>query len=148
MNESLGLKWLRIRARGGFYEMLENSGVAEWLAASQEGPSSVEFVLFGHCTGRILINLTCSRLRAWPQLEHCRPRSAREFCRWFSISITCGIKGSSYHCSQIVGGVENAVPLYVDISRTGGRCSEINVLLQFVFRSRFTAVNFVLKTTP
>jgi hypothetical protein len=29
MNESLGLKWLRIRARGGFYEMLENSGVAE-----------------------------------------------------------------------------------------------------------------------
>jgi hypothetical protein len=35
--------------------------------------------------------------------------------------ITFGMKGSSYLCSQITGGVENAVPLHVDIPRTGGR---------------------------
>jgi hypothetical protein len=35
--------------------------------------------------------------------------------------ITFGMKGSSYLCSQITGGVENAVPLYVDIPCTGGR---------------------------
>jgi hypothetical protein len=34
--------------------------------------------------------------------------------------ITFGMKGSSYLCSQIIGGVENAVPLHVDIPRTGG----------------------------
>jgi hypothetical protein len=31
------------------------------------------------------------------------------------------MKGSSYLCSQITGGVENAVPLHVDIPRIGGR---------------------------
>jgi hypothetical protein len=35
--------------------------------------------------------------------------------------ITFGMKGSSYLCSQITGGVENAVPLHVDIPHTGGR---------------------------
>jgi hypothetical protein len=35
--------------------------------------------------------------------------------------ITFGMKGGSYLCSQITGGVENAVPLHVDIPRTGGR---------------------------
>jgi hypothetical protein len=34
--------------------------------------------------------------------------------------ITFGMKGSSYLCSQITRGVENAVPLHVDIPRTGG----------------------------
>jgi hypothetical protein len=29
--------------------------------------------------------------------------------------ITFGMKGSSYLCSQITGGVENAVPLHVHI---------------------------------
>jgi hypothetical protein len=37
------------------------------------------------------------------------------------MAITFGMKGSSYLCSQITGGVENAVRLHVDISRTGGR---------------------------
>jgi hypothetical protein len=32
-----------------------------------------------------------------------------------------GMKGSSHLSSQITGGVENAVPLYIDILRTGGR---------------------------
>jgi hypothetical protein len=31
------------------------------------------------------------------------------------------MKGSSYLCSQITRGVENAVPVHVDIPRTGGR---------------------------
>jgi hypothetical protein len=31
------------------------------------------------------------------------------------------MKGSSYLCSQITRGTENAVPLHVDIPRTGGR---------------------------
>jgi hypothetical protein len=35
--------------------------------------------------------------------------------------IPFGMKGSSYLCSQITGDVENAVPLHVDIPRTGGR---------------------------
>jgi hypothetical protein len=39
--------------------------------------------------------------------------------------ITFGMKGSSYLYSQITGGVENAVPLHVDIPRTGGRGSDI-----------------------
>jgi hypothetical protein len=29
--------------------------------------------------------------------------------------------GSSYLCSQITGGIENAVPLHADIPRTGGK---------------------------
>jgi hypothetical protein len=32
-----------------------------------------------------------------------------------------GMKRSFYLYSQITGGVENAVPLHVDIHRTGGR---------------------------
>jgi hypothetical protein len=39
--------------------------------------------------------------------------------------ITFGMKGSSYLCSQITGGVENAVPLHVDISCTGGSCFDL-----------------------
>jgi hypothetical protein len=39
------------------------------------------------------------------------------------LAITFGLKGSSYLCSQITGGVENAVPLHVDIPHTGGRGS-------------------------
>jgi hypothetical protein len=39
--------------------------------------------------------------------------------------ITFGMKGSSYVCSQLTGGVENAVPLHVDIPRTGGRGSDL-----------------------
>jgi hypothetical protein len=35
------------------------------------------------------------------------------------------MKGSSYLCSQITGGVENAVPLHVDIPRTSGRGSNL-----------------------
>jgi hypothetical protein len=35
--------------------------------------------------------------------------------------ITFAMKGSPYLCSQITGDVENAVPLYVDIPRTGIR---------------------------
>jgi hypothetical protein len=35
--------------------------------------------------------------------------------------ITFGRKGSSYICSQITGGVENAVPLHVDITCNSGR---------------------------
>jgi hypothetical protein len=37
------------------------------------------------------------------------------------MSITFGMKGRSYLCSQITGGVENAVPLHVHIPRTGER---------------------------
>jgi hypothetical protein len=76
--------------------------------------------------------------------------------------IQFGMKGSSYLCSQITGGVENAVPLHVDIPRTGGEgliyllkmlCRNIsnfptNVFFQFLSRSRVTAVNFVLQATP
>jgi hypothetical protein len=35
--------------------------------------------------------------------------------------ISFGMKESSYLCSQITGGVENAAPLHADIPRTGGR---------------------------
>jgi hypothetical protein len=35
--------------------------------------------------------------------------------------ITFGMKGSSYLCSQITGGVENALLLHIDIPCTGGR---------------------------
>jgi hypothetical protein len=37
------------------------------------------------------------------------------------MSKTFGMKGSSYLCSHITGGVENVVPLHVDISRTSRR---------------------------
>jgi hypothetical protein len=36
-----------------------------------------------------------------------------------------GRKGSSYLCSQITGGVENAVSIQVDIPGTGGRGSDL-----------------------
>jgi hypothetical protein len=35
------------------------------------------------------------------------------------------MKGSSYFCSQITGGDENAGPLHEDIPRTGGRNSDL-----------------------
>jgi hypothetical protein len=35
--------------------------------------------------------------------------------------ITFGMKESSYLCSQIIGGVENAVPLHTNIPCTSGR---------------------------
>jgi hypothetical protein len=35
--------------------------------------------------------------------------------------ITFGMKESTYLCSQITGGVENAVPLHANIPRNGGR---------------------------
>jgi hypothetical protein len=71
--------------------------------------------------------------------------------------ITFGMKGSS----QITGCVENAVPLHVDIPRTGGRGFTLpsedalqeylqfpwNIFFQF-FRSKVVAVNFVLQITP
>jgi hypothetical protein len=76
-------------------------------------------------TGWLLKNLTRSRLRASPRSAHRWPQSARECCRWLSMPITFGMKGGSYLCSQITGGVENARPLHVDIPRTGGRCSDL-----------------------
>jgi hypothetical protein len=39
--------------------------------------------------------------------------------------ITFGMKGSSYICSQITGGVDNAIPLRVDISCTSGRSFDL-----------------------
>jgi hypothetical protein len=39
--------------------------------------------------------------------------------------VTFAMKGSSYLCSQITGGVENAVPLHVDIPCTGGRVFDL-----------------------
>jgi hypothetical protein len=36
-----------------------------------------------------------------------------------------GMKGSSYLCSQITGGVESAAPLHADIPRTGGKGSDL-----------------------
>jgi hypothetical protein len=42
--------------------------------------------------------------------------------------------GSSYLCSQIIGGVENVVPLHVDIPRTGGRVLNYPLkYLQFLY---------------
>jgi hypothetical protein len=71
------------------------------------------------------------------------------------------MKRSPYLHSQITGGVENAVPLHVDVPRTGGRVSDLffeavlqeffsstNILFSFLFRSGVTVVNFVLQTTP
>jgi hypothetical protein len=76
--------------------------------------------------------------------------------------IKFGMKRSSYFCSQNTGGVENAVPLHVDIPCTSGTgfdlpsnilCRNIryfpaNVFFQFFFRSRVTAASFVLQTIP
>jgi hypothetical protein len=67
------------------------------------------------------MNLMRSQLRASPRVAHCMLQSAREFCRWLSMLITFGMKGSSYLCSQITGGVKNAVPLHIDIPLTGRR---------------------------
>jgi hypothetical protein len=39
--------------------------------------------------------------------------------------ITFGMKGSSHPCSQISGRFENPVSLNADISRTGGRGSDL-----------------------
>jgi hypothetical protein len=36
-----------------------------------------------------------------------------------------GMKGSIYLCSQITWGAENAVPLHVDMPRTGGKGSDL-----------------------
>jgi hypothetical protein len=56
------------------------------------------------------------------------------------------MKGSSYLYSQITGGVENAVPLHVDIPRTGGRGSDLptNVFFRFFIHSRVTAGPYVI----
>jgi hypothetical protein len=70
-------------------------------------------------------------------------------------------KGSSYLCLQIIGGVENVVPLNVDIPRIGGSSSDLlfeavlQEYLQFlneyflivVLPFGVTVVNFVLKRT-
>jgi hypothetical protein len=66
-------------------------------------------------TGCFLMNLARSRLCSSPRPAHRQPLSAREFHRWVSMSITFGMKGSSYLCSQITGGVENAILLHVNI---------------------------------
>jgi hypothetical protein len=67
------------------------------------------------------------------------------------------MKGSSCLCSQIIGGVENAVPLYIDIPRTGGRgfdLSSEDALQEYLkFRyKRFISVLYCcklfLQTTP
>jgi hypothetical protein len=63
--------------------------------------------------------------------------------------ITFGMKGSSYLCSQITGGVENAVPLHVDIPRTGGRGSDLTSedslqeCLQFPYECFLSVLPFV-----
>jgi hypothetical protein len=58
-------------------------------------------------------------------------RGAYEFCRWLSMPITFGMEGSSYLYSQITGGVENIVPLHVDIPRTCRSCRLLfDVVLQ------------------
>jgi hypothetical protein len=55
------------------------------------------------------------------------------------------MKGSSYLCSQITGGVENAVPVYVDIPGTGGRGSDLpfEVVVQEVYL-QFLGKHFLL----
>jgi hypothetical protein len=57
--------------------------------------------------------LAARRIRILPMNQHA----------WQSI--TFGMKVSSYLCSQVTGGVENAVPLHADIPRTGGRSSDL-----------------------
>jgi hypothetical protein len=62
--------------------------------------------------------------------------------------ITFGMKGSSYLCSQITGGVENAVPVHVDIPRTDGRGSDLpseeslQVYLKFPYECFLSALPF------
>jgi hypothetical protein len=72
------------------------------------------------------------------------------------------MKGSSYLCSQITGGVEIAVPLHADIPRTGGKGSSLpfeavlREYLQFryeyfplvLFPSGVALVNFIFQITP
>jgi hypothetical protein len=72
-------------------------------------------------TGRNLMTFARSRICVSPLPEHRRPLSACEFCRWLSMPVTFGMKGSSYLRSQITEGVKNAVSLHVDIPRTGWR---------------------------
>jgi hypothetical protein len=43
--------------------------------------------------------------------------------------ITFGMKGSSYLCSQITGGVEKAVPLHVNIFRINCFVKNTTILL-------------------
>jgi hypothetical protein len=72
-----------------------------------------------------------------------------------------GMKGSSYLCSQITGGVENVVPLQVDIPRTGRRGYDLpsedalQEYLKFPYECFLSLLpfkgyrfNFVLQTTP
>jgi hypothetical protein len=42
------------------------------------------------------------------------------------MQITLRMKGSSYLCSQITGGVEYGVPLHVDIPLTGRRSFDLS----------------------
>jgi hypothetical protein len=58
------------------------------------------YQLLSLCRVFFLINLTHAWLYALPRPMHRRPRIAREFCRWLSMRITSGIKGSSYLCSK------------------------------------------------
>jgi hypothetical protein len=69
--------------------------------------------------------------------------------------ITFKLKGSSYLCSQITGGVENAGPLHVNIPCTGRRGFDLPAedAVQEYFKFPYdcflwvTSVNFVLQTT-
>lgn len=67
----------------------------------------------------------CLRLCALPRPAHHRPRSACKFHQSLIIPKTFGTTGSCYLCSQITGGVENPVPLHVDIPRTGEGGSDL-----------------------
>jgi hypothetical protein len=51
-------------------------------------------------------------------------RGSCEFYRRLT-SATFGMKGNTYLCSQITGGVENALSLHVHIPRTGGKSSDL-----------------------
>jgi hypothetical protein len=76
--------------------------------------------------------------------------------------VTFGMKESSYLCSQITGGVENAVPLHAKFLAPAEEiliyllmmhCRNIrnfpmNVFFQLLFCSKVIAVNFVLQITP
>jgi hypothetical protein len=56
---------------------------------------------------------------------HRRPRSTCEFCRWLSIADNIWNEGKFLPLFTITGGVEIAAPPHVDISRTGGTCSDL-----------------------
>jgi hypothetical protein len=62
--------------------------------------------------------------------------------------ITFGMKGSSYLCSRITGGVENAVPLHVDIPRTGGRGFDLPFAVVPQEYSQFPYEYFLLVLLP